>query len=184
MTKKGLNRLIFAVILGIFIITGFVLYYAMTMQAPADGYAAHNGHEARAYEKDIRALEEAVHMTEEHVKEEIREHKNIFAAPENGHDAPADAMSGHESEAGAVMEEEHQSMTDHPVELPSEPVEMVYECDFDAWVGEMVTGLELDTFARPYRVLEPGAMYTTDHVPERINIHVDEHGEVVGVTCG
>ena len=34
------------------------------------------------------------------------------------------------------------------------------------------------------RVLRPGAAATTDYVPARLNIEVDEDGTVIGLSCG
>ncbi|KAF2833077.1 hypothetical protein CC86DRAFT_399727 [Ophiobolus disseminans] len=37
---------------------------------------------------------------------------------------------------------------------------------------------------KEHRVLKPDSMYTTDHKPERLNIHVDEDGTVKKVVKG
>jgi len=37
---------------------------------------------------------------------------------------------------------------------------------------------------KEHRVLRPGTMWTADYVPERLNVHVDEHDTVKKVTYG
>lgn len=42
----------------------------------------------------------------------------------------------------------------------------------------------LATREAPMRVLRPGAMATTDHRPDRLNIHLDADGRVTMLRCG
>ena len=37
---------------------------------------------------------------------------------------------------------------------------------------------------RPLRVLHPGSVVTMDFRPDRLNLHLDEHGEPLDVTAG
>lgn len=57
-------------------------------------------------------------------------------------------------------------------------------CDFTHWIGQPVDKDALDLMGRPFRILPPGSMMTMDHSPERINVHTDETGTVIDVTCG
>lgn len=57
-------------------------------------------------------------------------------------------------------------------------------CDFQNYIGMDVTVEGLEGFERPYRILEPDSMATTDYNPERVNFHVDKEGIVIDVRCG
>ena len=35
-----------------------------------------------------------------------------------------------------------------------------------------------------YRTIYPGDAVTTDHLPERMNVQVDDNGVITGVSCG
>lgn len=37
---------------------------------------------------------------------------------------------------------------------------------------------------RSYRIRIPGYMYTCDHKPNRVNIHIDGEGFIIGITYG
>ena len=37
---------------------------------------------------------------------------------------------------------------------------------------------------RPVRVLRPGSVVTMDFRPDRLNLHLDEHDELVSLTAG
>ncbi len=76
-----------------------------------------------------------------------------------------------EAEPGAVVGAEHADAG-------------AVACDFGNFVGRPVDEAVLSGTARPYRVLPPGAMATMDHVPERINLHVNQDGVVTSVDCG
>ncbi len=52
------------------------------------------------------------------------------------------------------------------------------------WIGQKVNNSALRKTGKPFRVLPPNSMMTMDHNPERINVHVDEHGIIEDVKCG
>ena len=59
-------------------------------------------------------------------------------------------------------------------------------CDFNAWVGMYSGDAEKEAKAtgRPVRLLGPGARFTMDYVPARINLEVDAEDKVTKIRCG
>ncbi|WP_163648188.1 I78 family peptidase inhibitor [Modicisalibacter sp. 'Wilcox'] len=65
-------------------------------------------------------------------------------------------------------------------------------CDADAladWTGRdyrdaMTTRARERSGAERVRVIRPGQGYTMDYRPDRLNLHLDEHGRLVGADCG
>lgn len=51
-------------------------------------------------------------------------------------------------------------------------------------VGQPASVLASMTFAMPVRVIRPGMPVTTDYIPARLNIALDEAGKIRRVTCG
>lgn len=65
-------------------------------------------------------------------------------------------------------------------------------CDADAladWAGRdyraaMTTRARELSGAERVRVIRPGQGYTMDYRPDRLNLHLDERGRIVGIDCG
>ncbi|KXS39873.1 MAG: hypothetical protein AWU55_248 [Halomonadaceae bacterium T82-2] len=65
-------------------------------------------------------------------------------------------------------------------------------CDADAladWTGRdyrdaLTPRARERSGAEQVRVIRPGQGYTMDYRPDRLNLHLDEHGRIVGADCG
>lgn len=68
---------------------------------------------------------------------------------------------------------------DEPIELESKSCGSHIE-----WIGQKVNNRALKKTGKTFRILSPDSMMTMDHNPERINVHVDDHGVVEDVKCG
>ena len=56
--------------------------------------------------------------------------------------------------------------------------------DYSAWLGQKVDESAVAKSGKIYRILPPHSMMTMDHNPQRINVHTDDDGIIVKVTCG
>lgn len=52
------------------------------------------------------------------------------------------------------------------------------------WIGHKVNKAALKKTGQPFRILPPNSMMSMDHVPTRINIHVDKNNIVEDIECG
>jgi hypothetical protein len=57
-------------------------------------------------------------------------------------------------------------------------------CSFEGMTGTSLDESTWKETGRPYRILPPGSMMTMDHNPQRINVHIDDHGKITNITCG
>ena len=57
------------------------------------------------------------------------------------------------------------------------------KAQFSALVGTDVNEAILP-LSLTYRSVYPGDVVTTDHMPERLNVQLDENGVVTGLSCG
>jgi hypothetical protein len=53
-----------------------------------------------------------------------------------------------------------------------------------ALIGKPVSALEGLHGAGPVRLIRPGQFVTMDHIPARLNVHLDAADLITGLTCG
>ena len=87
-----------------------------------------------------------------------------------------------DSPGGEAVTEQEIPQSDVPP--PSRAVFSDATCDFESWVGKKIDNAAIEATGRPSRILEPGAMMTMDHSPQRINIEHDKDMVVTRVWCG
>ncbi|MCA0042270.1 I78 family peptidase inhibitor [Celeribacter litoreus] len=51
-------------------------------------------------------------------------------------------------------------------------------------IGEPVAALEGIELPTPHRIIRPGMAVTMDHNPARLNILLNEAGDILGASCG
>ena len=51
-------------------------------------------------------------------------------------------------------------------------------------VGEPVSALEALNLSHPVRLLRPDGVATADYIPNRLNVMLDEHDVIEGMSCG
>lgn len=94
----------------------------------------------------------------------------------------AESSMAEGSPGGTAVTEQELPQSDVPP--PSREVFTDAECDFEGWIGKPVDEAAAKETGRIYRVLEPGAVMTMDHNPQRINVEHDDSGTVTRVWCG
>ncbi|MCQ9616477.1 I78 family peptidase inhibitor [Paenalcaligenes niemegkensis] len=70
---------------------------------------------------------------------------------------------------------------------PTEPPTSGYVCNADEMqhlVGFAEDDVVLESLPGPVRVLRPNSVATMDMRPDRINLHTDDDGVIIRVTCG
>ncbi len=51
-------------------------------------------------------------------------------------------------------------------------------------VGQPVTAFDFEALDRPVRILTPGAIYTQDYLPNRLNVYLDNRNVIERLGCG
>ena len=59
-----------------------------------------------------------------------------------------------------------------------------YASGLQSLVGQPATNLALMDLPSPVRIIHPGDIVTFDYRVERLNIHIDENGQISRVVCG
>ena len=56
---------------------------------------------------------------------------------------------------------------------------------YPEWTGTNIDKIDLSILEdRPYRVIKPDSLVTSDYRPERLNINVDDKGVILMQECG